>query len=110
MPAAYLRFDPVAAFPSSDTAQPVLVSDPSESGDGCHRNLHNVSDNRLDKLRKDPRYEAQMVLCTPDGGCEPFTRDRAVELHAEHFPAFLTPGVTPGLPRTQAPATIKLES
>lgn len=95
MPAAFLRFDPMATFPSTDKAPPVLVSNPSESGDGCHRNLHNVSDNRLEKLRKDPAFEAQMFLCTPDGGCEPFSRDRAIELHAEHFSAFLAPSVTP---------------
>ena len=63
---------------------PVLVSAPSDTGDPCHRNMHNVSDNRFDKYRR-TQTEQDLRICA-NGRSEPFTANRAIELYKQYYP------------------------
>jgi hypothetical protein len=87
-PCAYWVFDHGVFNPPTPNPHrvpvPVLVPIPSETGDDCHKNLHNVSDDRLRNARK---YQTEQTLRICVGGVsEPFTADRAIELISLHYP------------------------
>jgi hypothetical protein len=63
---------------------PQLVNVLSDTGDDCHANLHNVSDERLKKARRE-QTEQTLRICA-GGVSEPFTADRAIELINLHYP------------------------
>ena len=87
-PCAYWPFDTSIFDPPNPNPDklpaPVLIPVPSETGDDCHRNLHNVSDNRFDKYRK-IQTEQDLRICL-NGRNEPFTADRAIELFNQFYP------------------------
>jgi len=56
-----------------------VVGDPDE----CHRNLHHISDDQADKLRR--KINNEIHLCV-GGHSEPFTVERATALQAQHYP------------------------
>ena len=85
-PCAYWRFDHEMFNPPIQNPKniPVLVHVPSHTGDDCHANLHNVSDDRLKNARKH-QTEQTLRICV-GGVSEPFTADRAIELINIHYP------------------------
>jgi len=87
-PCAYIIFDTnLFDHPAPNPKklpQPQIIPAVSNTGDDCHRNVHCVSDNRLNKLRKGPQGTT-MRLCM-NGQSEPFTEDRAIELCNAHYP------------------------
>ena len=87
-PCAYIIFDTnVFELPAQNPGklpQPQIIPLISKTGDDCHRNLHCVSDNKLDKLRQG-KLGATMRICM-NGQSEPFTEDRAIELYNVHYP------------------------
>ena len=88
-PCAYWRFDTNIfnpPIPNPNRIQPPeLIPSPSASGDECHRNLHQVSDNRLERTFREPGIEAMLGICAY-GTSEPFTVDRAIELCNQYYP------------------------
>ena len=82
VPCGLWLFDPAAFEPKGSAPKhiksPVLLPKPSDTGDGCHRNLHNVSDNRLEKAFKREQAMGRLKLCW-DGDLVEFTHERAVE-------------------------------
>ena len=88
-PCAFWTFDTDSFIPKPPNKEkikaPEIVSVPSDTGDHCHRNVHNISDNRLGKAFRRPETEHGLRLCF-DGHAEAFTADRAIELLHHHFP------------------------
>jgi hypothetical protein len=78
LPCALWRFDTDIFDPPS----PELIPDLGSTGDPCHRNMHNVSDNRLKrKYRKAESGSAEngvLQLCY-DGSIEDFTPEALPE-------------------------------
>src|ERR1051326_4907755 len=67
-PCAFVQFT-VEELPISDVKNPpTLVEKLSTTGDPCHRNLHNISDNRFEKKLRCPEAEPSMRFCV-DGHC-----------------------------------------
>ena len=57
---------------------PELIQKNSDTGDECHHNLHNVSDNRLERAYRAAEGSEALELCF-GGTPEKFTPERAVE-------------------------------
>jgi hypothetical protein len=86
-PCAFWTFDIEELRPANpipDAQSPQAYAVPSDTGDDCHRNIHHLSDNQADKIRR--RWtEASLRICV-GGKSEPFTVDRVIALINEYFP------------------------
>ena len=88
-PCAYWRFDTNEFNPPSPNPQnltaPVMLEVPSDTGDDCHRNVHHVSDSRLEKKFKKLQANMALRLCV-DGHSQTFSVEQATALYNQHFP------------------------
>lgn len=90
-PCAYWKFDTaIFGIPNPNPnryKQAVIVNEPSDSGDECHRNIHCVTDGRLKNefQKAEAVPQDQMYLCV-DGVREDFTSERAIELVNQFYP------------------------
>jgi hypothetical protein len=83
-PCAFVQFElDIFTKTRATDKDPELVDAPT--GDPCHRNLHNVSDNQFEKKLRTPSAEPDMRFCV-DGHCELYSADRAIELVNAYYP------------------------
>jgi hypothetical protein len=88
-PFAFWTFDTDDFLPPTPNpnkiSPPVILPTPSDTGDACHRNVHFISDNRLEKAFRKAEAEFEFSVCV-GGNVEAYTPDRAIELHQIHYP------------------------
>jgi len=82
VPCGLWLFDPATFEPGDSDPKhirpPVLIPKPSDTGDECHRNMHNVSDGRLERVFKAEQAAGALKLCC-EGDVVGLTHERAIE-------------------------------
>ena len=90
-PCAFWAFDSAIFDPPDpnphNLVTPELVQKTTESGDTCHHNMHNVSDNRLKREYRAAEGRGELMLCI-DGNLEEFSHERADQGKQLAYPGF----------------------